>query len=87
MSDADRLREIDDVVGLLAHSGQPLSCGEIARATSAKYWGPGRLSGALRGADSSGRLRYLAADRYVANEDESESIESEYACGIECSWE
>ncbi len=59
---------VSEVDALVAHLDQhsPQSSAELARATSARFWGPGRLHQALRSGVASGRIRRVGRDRYGA---------------------
>ena len=58
-------REVDSLVAALEQSS-PQSGGQLARATAARFWGPGRLRQALRSGVASGRIRRVGKDRYAA---------------------
>jgi MFS family permease len=57
--------EVDRLV-LALEERSPQSVTELARATSARSWGPGRLRQALRSGVASGRIRRVGHDRYAA---------------------
>jgi MFS family permease len=56
--------EMDALVGAL-RARSPQTAAELARATSARHWGPGRFRAALRAAQASGRLVRVGRDRYA----------------------
>ena len=59
---------VSEVEALVAHLDQhsPHWSAELARATSARFWGPGRLRQALHSGVASGRIRRVGGDRYAA---------------------
>ncbi len=57
--------EVDALVAALERYS-PQSAGQLSRATSARFWGPGRFREALRSGVASGRVRRLGRDRYAA---------------------
>jgi MFS family permease len=64
MSDPYRFAEVDQVVSAVDEADGTVTYAEIARRTGARFWGPGRLRGAVRGAVYSGRIMALGGDRY-----------------------
>lgn len=57
--------EVDRLVAALEQRS-PRTQAELARTTSARLWGPGRLRQALRSGVASGRIRRVGYDRYAA---------------------
>ena len=64
-SNPDRSREVEGVLQALREAGRPLRFDEISEATGGRYWGPGRLRQALRGAVYDGRVQPLGHDRFM----------------------
>ncbi len=58
-------REVESLVAALEQTG-PQSGTQLAQATAARFWGPGRLRHALRSGIASGRIRRVGRDSYVA---------------------
>jgi MFS family permease len=67
VDDPYRATEVDSIVRVVEDAGEPLVLSEIGRRVGGRFWGPGRLRGAVRGAVSAGRIRPVGADRYVAS--------------------
>ncbi len=59
--------EVDGLVRAL-EARSPQSTRELALATGARRWGPGRLHGALRSGLAGGRIRRVGRDRYAAGQ-------------------
>jgi MFS family permease len=57
--------EVDAIVAHLDQHG-PQSSAQLAQATSARFWGPGRFRQALRSGVASDRIRRVGRDRYAA---------------------
>jgi MFS family permease len=57
--------EVDALVAALQQRS-PQSGEELARATTARLWGPGRFRQALRSGQAAGRIRRVGHDRYAA---------------------
>jgi MFS family permease len=67
-TDPYRRDEVERVVTAVREASGPVSFPEIAARTGGRYWGPGRLRGAVRGAVYSGRIRPVGRDRYVVGD-------------------
>ena len=67
-TDPYRRDEVERIVAAIQETHGPVSFAEIAGRTRGRYWGPGRLRSALRGAVYSGRIRPVGRDRYVVND-------------------
>ena len=61
--------EVDGLVHAL-EARSPQSTQQLALATGARRWGPGRLHGALRSGLAAGRIRRVGRDRYAAGRTE-----------------
>ena len=72
-TDPYRQAEVDRIVEAMLEVNGPVSFAELAARTSGRYWGPGRLRKAVRGAVYSGRIRPLGRDRYVLADSGSNS--------------
>ena len=59
--------EVDGLVRAL-EARSPQSTRELALATGARRWGPGRFHGALRSGLAAGRIRRVGRDRYAAGQ-------------------
>jgi MFS family permease len=63
-ADADRGRELDQIVAAVRDAGGRVRRDEITKAVNATQWGPGRFAAALREAVAEGRLRQVGGGMY-----------------------
>jgi len=67
-TDPYRRDEVERVVEVVYASSGAVSFEELAVRTGGRYWGPGRLHRAVRGAVLSGRIHPVGRDRYVRSD-------------------
>ena len=77
-TDPYRRSEIERVVQAMEDAPWPVSYAELASRTGGRYWGPGRLRAAIRGAVYSGRIRPVGRDRYVLADSLDEAAQARW---------